>query len=560
MDRRPGVKAFVPQPLDLIRRRPPYFACRPHESQRSGPESNHRMGACFSALKGAPSGTMESMTGRRATRLTLGLLVAGVAGAGGWCWLHPRGEPARAVACPPPAGAVPVVPRWPSGVSVGGAAQTNRHAVLAGIPFDVTEEERAVAAEVLAHPEDPRAFARGAAIASGLTRTEDVDAFEHWIDALFRQIGREVTGNTEYPRAKSLLAALHRHRLLIADPGQPLPTLTLATGHFNCVSSAIVYNLFASRLGLSTSAVAEPDHVYSLVRADGKIVAVSTTSRAGFGRDIPMHEAVGVRRLIAGVERETVTNATLLGIAVEDRLAFKLDDAVAQASEDDLQSLVTQAALWRRIILFEPGYHTAHQTYERLLRKLGARLEQLNRSEESFAVAVRAVQAAIENVPEDLADTQTDLAVATTQLMDSLITRGRLREAVAVQDEARKAGRCDGSQPCGPLDSDVRELLIEAVRNGRDKEGLLADALMPSVRADGVDEALAFTAPRELARRAEAVGWECTDAYLASVDARLGCATNRLSTCRVIARWSAIHALPRDPRRAAWWLQSWLRQ
>src|SRR5262249_33493828 len=66
----------------------------------------------------------------------------------------------------------------------------------------------------------------------------------------------------------------------------------LDTGKYNCVSSAVLYNVIAGQLGLETRAVEITGvgiigHVYSVLYVDGKPIVVETTNAHGFDRTNP---------------------------------------------------------------------------------------------------------------------------------------------------------------------------------------------------------------------------------------------------------------------------------
>jgi hypothetical protein len=69
----------------------------------------------------------------------------------------------------------------------------------------------------------------------------------------------------------------------------------LDTGLFNCVSSAVIYNILGSRLGLNLRAVEVPDHVFSVLYEGARHGDVETTTGAGFN---PARDRFRVSRLL----------------------------------------------------------------------------------------------------------------------------------------------------------------------------------------------------------------------------------------------------------------------
>jgi tetratricopeptide (TPR) repeat protein len=83
-------------------------------------------------------------------------------------------------------------------------------------------------------------------------------------------------------RAETLLEILHGRVLRQYDERQTRLDDLLATGRFNCVSSAVLYGLLARTLGLEFRAVQTPDHAFIRVLLGSKAYDVETTNLYGF--------------------------------------------------------------------------------------------------------------------------------------------------------------------------------------------------------------------------------------------------------------------------------------
>jgi tetratricopeptide (TPR) repeat protein len=83
-------------------------------------------------------------------------------------------------------------------------------------------------------------------------------------------------------QAEGLLELLHRRMLRSYDERQTRLDDLLATGRFNCVSSAVLYGLLARSLGLEFRAVQTPDHAFIRVLAGEQGWDVETTNPYGF--------------------------------------------------------------------------------------------------------------------------------------------------------------------------------------------------------------------------------------------------------------------------------------
>lgn len=131
---------------------------------------------------------------------------------------------------------------------------------------------------------DDFSYADAALIASGVF---DVDRRRRYLDkiqAVTTQASDATADlNDEVLKAKSLLIFLHEKVLkrgYMRD--QTRLDRLLDRGHYNCVSSAVIYNLVGVELGLELSAVEVPDHALSIFYKGDASFDVETTSRYGF--------------------------------------------------------------------------------------------------------------------------------------------------------------------------------------------------------------------------------------------------------------------------------------
>ena len=92
----------------------------------------------------------------------------------------------------------------------------------------------------------------------------------------------ELAGGSVHDRAEGLLEMLHRRVFRQYDEWQTRLDDLLATGRFNCVSSAVLYGLLARSLGLEFRAVQTPDHAFIRVLAGDEGWDVETTNPYGF--------------------------------------------------------------------------------------------------------------------------------------------------------------------------------------------------------------------------------------------------------------------------------------
>lgn len=86
-------------------------------------------------------------------------------------------------------------------------------------------------------------------------------------------------------RAAGLLRWLHAGRLKTYRADATTLTDALGRGEYNCVSSALLYNLLAERIGLQVRAELLPTHARSLVKVGSDWIVVETTTPQGFAPD-----------------------------------------------------------------------------------------------------------------------------------------------------------------------------------------------------------------------------------------------------------------------------------
>jgi len=126
-----------------------------------------------------------------------------------------------------------------------------------------------------------------AVIVAGAT---DDARIEHYLDELddLAEQSFEATQDAITPveRVKALAKFLHDVPMEAGYvSGQASLCKVLDTGHYNCVSSAVLFNLMARRMGIQTGAVALPRHIFSRVdgydieTTSGRVYPVSDRSR-----------------------------------------------------------------------------------------------------------------------------------------------------------------------------------------------------------------------------------------------------------------------------------------
>ena len=123
-----------------------------------------------------------------------------------------------------------------------------------------------------------------ALLAAGVSDESRRSEYAKRLDALAAEARKAGAGaGGPLDRGDKLLRWLHDGPLAKGYAGkQSSLAVVLDEGTFNCVSSAVLFNDLARRLGLDARAVEVPDHAFSIVYHDGRHADVETTTARGF--------------------------------------------------------------------------------------------------------------------------------------------------------------------------------------------------------------------------------------------------------------------------------------
>ena len=255
----------------------------------------------------------------------------------------------------------------------------------------IPAEDRALWANVQGGRFTALSLAEAALLASGVTDPGRRAPYLGRLDALEQQARGALAGaQTPFERGEKLLVWLH-------GPSRPLQkyvetqtdlSVLLDTGTFNCVSSAVLYNVLGRRVGLDVRAVEVSDHAFSIVYDGDKSADVETTTPHGFN---PLRD----RKAAAALRDQT-------------GYAYIPERHKHQRREIDEAGLVAA-------IYFNHGVMASRE--KRFGDALVASINALNLDPDAFAA--KAAHAALARWTADLA------------------RQGRLEEAVGVLDEAR---------------------------------------------------------------------------------------------------------------------------
>jgi tetratricopeptide (TPR) repeat protein len=167
-------------------------------------------------------------------------------------------------------------------VDAGGAAGV---AASPGVTIRIAAEDQALWNDAKAGRFTKQSFAEAALLASGVRDPAERAGYLRRLDALEQQARQALGGaQTPFERGEKLLAWLHGESRPLAKYVETQTDLSvlLDTGTYNCVSSAVLYNLLGRRLGLDVRAVEVSDHAFSVLYDGGKSADVETTTALGF--------------------------------------------------------------------------------------------------------------------------------------------------------------------------------------------------------------------------------------------------------------------------------------
>ena len=128
------------------------------------------------------------------------------------------------------------------------------------------------------------AFVKASLLASNVTDQNQQNAYVQKLEALSQQAS-SVIGDlpSKADQGRALLNWLHKSVLTDGYISEQTDLSTvLDSGNYNCVSSAVIYNILAKRLGIDVRAIEVPDHAFSIVYDGVTHMDVETTTSDGF--------------------------------------------------------------------------------------------------------------------------------------------------------------------------------------------------------------------------------------------------------------------------------------
>jgi len=133
----------------------------------------------------------------------------------------------------------------------------------------------------------------------------------------------------EKAKAEFILEYMHKNLLKSYSFSQSGIDTLLATGMYNCVSSAVMYMILCGSAGLDVSGVVTRDHAFALLHSSGQAIDVETTNPYGFdpGSRREFHDEFGRLTGFAYVpaqnyrDRQAITPIELISLILSNRIA-----------------------------------------------------------------------------------------------------------------------------------------------------------------------------------------------------------------------------------------------
>lgn len=337
---------------------------------------------------------------------------------------------------------------------------------VSAVKLEVTPDEKAAFERAKSGRLDATGFADTALLASGVLDAAKRKAYLTRLDALETR-ARTAVGSKGSPteRGEALLKWLHREALAKGyRTTQTDLSVLLDSQTFNCVSSAVIYNILALRLGLDVRAIEVPDHAFSILYEGTSHVDIETTNAQGFNpardpRKVEAFEKMTGYRYIPDAHRDRRREITEAGLAAIIYYNKGVELSKAKRHHDALLA-------YFRAMSLDPEFASAAKNALASLGNWSAELAKEHKWQQALDVATVGLTLA----PKDALLANNQRAIWTQWAM-SLADAGKPDEAIAVLKRAATA------QPDGPYETLQAFVYIkraEELVKARDWRGALA--------------------------------------------------------------------------------------
>ncbi|WP_372369039.1 tetratricopeptide repeat protein [Candidatus Uabimicrobium sp. HlEnr_7] len=152
------------------------------------------------------------------------------------------------------------------------------------VPLAISAVEKPLLQDILDGQFDSFSIEEAVIIASGITDKNLARKYVNKLESIYRSIRKHLSRqSSEKNKARYLLLYLHKYHLKHYDIASSNLIALLDRGIYNCVSSSLLYNIMAKKLGLNVRGVEAPEHCFSIVyNKEEDPWDIETTSPAGF--------------------------------------------------------------------------------------------------------------------------------------------------------------------------------------------------------------------------------------------------------------------------------------
>jgi hypothetical protein len=197
----------------------------------------------------------------------------------------------------------------------------------------LSADEMALIADAQKGQLDKLSFAEAALIASGITDREKRKAYLVRLDKIEAGAREALAGaTTPAQKGERLLGYLHAGPMKPGYSWDPssLPGL-LDTGKYNCLSSAVLYNVIGRRLGLDLRGMVQPGHAFSILYDGKRPYEVQTTCARGFDPKDPtvqkeLETKTGIKPSASRTNCREIGEVALLSVICSNRTAELVKD------------------------------------------------------------------------------------------------------------------------------------------------------------------------------------------------------------------------------------------
>lgn len=261
---------------------------------------------------------------------------------------------------------------------------------LPPLPRALTPVERETYAALRKEAEAPDRILRATLLAGGVTDEEALKEYEARARADFEALRPALEKEPDpKERARALLRAIHGRTLRAYAVDQTYLHVIYDTGVFNCLSSVVLYNIYAGWLGLRSGISLLPSHARGWIDAGEHRYEVETTDPNGFEpKRTPLEERAFLQlRALGGEQREQPSfrpNREAVGMIIANRIAFGHDGPDANTTSEALRAARVIVALGLRAELANPNEPWSWYNQVSRLDRLAIFLIGQNRFEEGI--------------------------------------------------------------------------------------------------------------------------------------------------------------------------------